>query len=205
MPKASGSKVVFWLVGLIVVCVIFTVCGMFYTRKPAFMGRATVLERNLPQASRYWGARKSHLADLAAIATSQKVMQRASNMLRIYGVSVDPDALLRTVKVEPIQGTEILKVEAVSSNPEDAKAAADVVASEFKQVYTDMIWEAAAKGGEPAKGKHSSAIGLIDEAYVFPLDNRSLKNAVATSLAMAFMGLVFLAGLLVGRRLARQM
>src|SRR5262245_48989462 len=116
------------------------ITSMFLT-KPSFTGRTTVMERQpgpeqgVPvygDASRAMNL-EVHLADLGHICGSHTVMERTASTLQVLGISTDPIKLLSTVNVEPVPQTEILQIDVTSPDPEEAKAAADVIAAEFRR------------------------------------------------------------------------
>jgi succinoglycan biosynthesis transport protein ExoP len=111
-----------------------------------FIGRVKVMERQQSQLGvQVYGPGYNfdpnldiHLNDLGVIATSEKVLQSAARTLSLFNISVNPEYLLSTVKVEPVPNSQILKIEVVSSDREEAEAAADAVASEFQRVYREI-------------------------------------------------------------------
>lgn len=80
-----------------------------------------------------------HLMDLGVIATSHKVLQSAARTLQLLNITTDPEELLRTVKVEPVPESQVLKIDVISTDADQAEIAADVVASEFQGVYHDIM------------------------------------------------------------------
>lgn len=89
-----------------------------------------------------------HLADLAHIASSNTVLIRARDTLHQLGVSMDTDQLMRTLEIKPVQDTQILSISVVSEDMEEAKTAADVIASEFMNFYSQLVSGAAEQSRE---------------------------------------------------------
>jgi polysaccharide biosynthesis transport protein len=129
--------------------------------KPLYIGRTTVMERQqgpeqgVPVYREYVPMTnlEVHLSNLGNIATSQEVMRRSAESLLTLGITVDPRSLLRTVSVRPVQNTQILAIEVTSPDVIEAKAAADVIAYEFKRFYTEVIHGATSLSREFIQGQ----------------------------------------------------
>ena len=145
-----------WLIIIGMVICIGVVSLATYFAKPMYVGRAKVMERQpteqgVPVYGMQYALEPSteiHLNDLGVIATSEKVLRRAAQNLFLLGISVDPEALMRTVKVEPIPQSRVLNIEAISPRPMEAKAAAEQVAHEFQVAYGDLMHEPTIKSRE---------------------------------------------------------
>jgi polysaccharide biosynthesis transport protein len=122
------------------------VVGLSVAKTPQmYIGRVKVMERQESQLGVpvYGGSYSDpnldiHLNDLGVIATSEKVLQSAARTLTLFNITTNPEALLSTVKVEPVPSSQILKIEVISEDREEAEAAADAVASEFQRVYREI-------------------------------------------------------------------
>lgn len=88
------------------------------------------------------------LSNLASLATSNKVMQDAIMTLRDLGSVYSDQELLAATKVEPVRDTNILAIEVTLPDPVEAKKAADVIASAFKNAYKELNTEAIEKSRE---------------------------------------------------------
>ncbi|MDH7603089.1 MAG: polysaccharide biosynthesis tyrosine autokinase [Armatimonadota bacterium] len=88
------------------------------------------------------------LSNLASLATSNKVMQDAIMMLRDLGSIYSDQELLAATKVEPVRDTNILAIEVTLPDPVEAKKAADVIATAFKNAYKELNTEAVEKSRE---------------------------------------------------------
>lgn len=88
------------------------------------------------------------LSNLASLATSNKVMQDAIMTLRDLGSVYTNEELLAATKVEPVRDTNILAIEVTLPDPVEAKKAADVIASAFKNAYKELNTEAVEKSRE---------------------------------------------------------
>lgn len=137
-----------WLIILGMVICVGVVAMHNYTSVPLYTGRTTVVESKslssegtplFPQVP-YYGATdvQLRLSNLGMIATSNKVMQDAAEVLSDLGSRYTPEEILRNTKVAPVRDTNILSVEVTLPDPMEAKKAADVVAASMKNVYDDL-------------------------------------------------------------------
>jgi len=78
------------------------------------------------------------LSNLGTIAVSNTVMQNAANTLNDLNLKYSPEEILQSTKVSPVKDTNIIAIEVTLPDPEEAKIAADVVASALKNVYDDL-------------------------------------------------------------------
>lgn len=78
------------------------------------------------------------LSNLGNIATSQTVLDNALQMLSDYGFSFTPDQILAATDVTPVRDTNFLAIDVTLPDPKEAKVAADVIASEFKNFYAEL-------------------------------------------------------------------
>lgn len=145
-----------WLIVIGMLVCILSVFVHNLTTPPQYVGRVRVMERQpaqrgVPVYGDYYGGGSSletHLNDLAVIATSDKIFTQAASTLTLLNITLDPQALLRTVKVEVVPQSEVLEIKVISSNRDEAKAAADVIAREFKDVYKGIMHEPTKKSKE---------------------------------------------------------
>lgn len=77
------------------------------------------------------------LSELGTLLTSQRVLSNAANTMADLGLK-QPAQVLSAVTITPVRDTNILAIEVTLPDPREAKVAADVVAAEFKKVYSDM-------------------------------------------------------------------
>jgi polysaccharide biosynthesis transport protein len=146
-----------WLILLcMVVCIVAVYVQSKYMTPDTWTGRTRVMERQpnqtgVPVYNENYAANTQveiHLADLAHIATSNSVITRAVASLEDLGITVEPDTLIRTLTVEPVQDTQILQIEVTSPDRDEAKSAADVVAAEFRRFYSELVSGAAEQSRE---------------------------------------------------------
>lgn len=78
------------------------------------------------------------LSNLGNIATSQTVLENAAQALWDLGLKFTPQQILSATSVTPVRDTNFLAIEVTLTDPNDAKVAADVIATEFKKVYADI-------------------------------------------------------------------
>ena len=88
------------------------------------------------------------LANLSQLVESQTVLQRSAETLWRLGISAAPEVILQTLNVRPVLDTMLLSIEVTSHSKEEAKASADVIASEFIRFYTDLNYGGAARSKE---------------------------------------------------------
>jgi capsular exopolysaccharide synthesis family protein len=65
-------------------------------------------------------------------------MQNAANTLNDLNLRYSPEEILKSTKVSPVKDTNIIAIEVTLPDPQEAKIAADVVASALKNVYDDL-------------------------------------------------------------------
>ena len=127
--------VILYLLTVLVASAIFYVCAALTTPK-LYVGRATLTLHPLAKAQ---PNAKMDLNDLAVIATSDKVFSQAESTLRLLNVSRDPQALLMTVKVEAVPGSQGFQIEVISPYREEATDVADIIAREVKSHYSEIV------------------------------------------------------------------
>lgn len=137
-----------------------------------YTGRTRVMERQptemgvpvYAQPYSMQGEVQIHLADLAHIATSNSVINRSVDTLSQLGITVDPENLIRTLKVEPVADTQILQIEVTSEIAEEAKSAADVVGAEFQRFYRELVSGATEQSREFIEKQLKDARAKLAEA-----------------------------------------
>lgn len=153
------------------VCIISVAVANKLT-KQLYIGRTTVMERQpgpeqgVPVYKEYvpMSNIEVNLSNLGNIATSQEVMRRSAESLLALGITVEPRLLLRNVSVRPVENTQILAIEVVSPEMEEAKAAADVIAYEFKRFYSEVIHGATSLSREFIQGQLVEAKRNLEDA-----------------------------------------
>lgn len=78
------------------------------------------------------------LSNLANILTSDTVIMRTANSLALLGISVDPGKILENTTVQPVRTTEILAVEVRSTDPDEARDAANELVNQFRIFYAEL-------------------------------------------------------------------
>ena len=78
------------------------------------------------------------LSNLGQLATSQRVLSNAVQTLSDLGIKFSGDEIGNHTSVQPVRDTNILAVEVTLPDPNEAKVAADVIASEFKKAYGEL-------------------------------------------------------------------
>lgn len=99
--------------------------------KQMYVGRTTLME------SGQHGSSERQMARLGNIATSQAVLSNAAQTLSQLGMKSTPQEVLSHMSVMPVRDTNILAIEMTLPDPQEAKVAADVIASELKKAYAD--------------------------------------------------------------------
>jgi succinoglycan biosynthesis transport protein ExoP len=138
-----------WLIILGMVICVGAVAMHNYTSVPLYTGRTTLVESKslsregiplYPDMPVYGDVVdvQLRLSNLGTIATSNKVMQDAAEVLSDLGSRYTPEEILSNTKVAPVRDTNILSIEVTLPDPTEAKKAADVVASALKNVYDDL-------------------------------------------------------------------
>jgi len=127
--------------------------------------------------------------ELVRIVTRQEVYNRAAKNLALLGFKVEPKELLGSLSAERIPATRMVKVTAVAGNGQEAKALAEQVAVEARKLYVELT------------GASSDSVKVIDEAYFTRVNN--FGPLAISALSVAGAGVLFLAGLLAGRRCSR--
>ena len=97
-----------------------------YTARTTLIETGTLSERN----------DSNRLATLAEIATSGRVMGAAARVFADFGL--DKTQILGSVTARAVKDTSILAIEVTWPNPQEAKLAADVIATEFKRAYAEI-------------------------------------------------------------------
>ena len=120
----------------------YAVSSHTYGSKPMYVGRTTVMERaNMPDglAQKQTSAmQQRRLSNLGNLATSQRVLSNAASTLSSLGMKYTPVQILTATTIEPVRDTNIIAIEVTLPDAPEAKVAADVIADEFKKVYSDM-------------------------------------------------------------------
>lgn len=127
------------LILLMISTVLITGCQ---SKKQMYIGRTTLIENKAlfgpsvykPSAQ----LTERRINTLVSIATSDRVMMNSANILRDLGLVSSPQKLLSSVTIEPVQNTNILTIEVQLPDPQEAKLAADVIASEFKRSLAEI-------------------------------------------------------------------
>lgn len=81
---------------------------------------------------------KTRLGNLVQLVKSQTVMQRSADTLMRFEITADPYEVLSTLDAYPVLDTMILAIRVQSPSEDVAKAAADIVAREFQNYYTEL-------------------------------------------------------------------
>ena len=81
---------------------------------------------------------KTRLANLVQLVKSQTVMQRSADTLMRFQITADPYEVLSTLDAHPVLDTMILAIRVQCPSEDVAKAAADIVAREFQNYYTEL-------------------------------------------------------------------
>lgn len=132
-----------WLIILGVILCVGAVAVKNQRTVPVYTGRTTLMESTgmsqggtslFPEQTLLLDL-QLRLANLATIATSQRVMNNAAETLKDLGVTTSTEEILANTTVQPVADTNILAIEVTLANPNEAKMAADVIASEFKKAY----------------------------------------------------------------------
>jgi capsular polysaccharide biosynthesis protein len=138
--------------------------------------------------------------NVGSVLTSEKVLQSAARYLTLYNITVDPEALLSAVKVEPVQGSRSVRLTITSENRKEALSAVNAVVANAQWVYVEMNGRRGQKGGKddvileitkPVAVRLASAGPPLQDSLV-----RQLLFALAWLLAAV---LVVLAGITAGR------
>lgn len=145
------------IIAVISPAVVFLLCAgvVAYTRSQPrlYIGRALLFQR-LSEKDLRRPYRAERLDEWAASALKSRAAKKASRMLRLLDVSVSPDMILRSTKIEWFRDTEILKIEYASADAERAEAVTGVIASELQKDYS--------KAGKPS-------LYLLEDARVHPV------------------------------------
>lgn len=145
-----------WLILIGMVICVGGVALSNYMAKPLFTGRTTVMEPEgmSQQEVPLYPSQLTQLdvqlrlSNLASIATSQRVFGAAAETLPEYGMRFSPQQIFSSTKVSPVRDTNILAVEVTLPDPNEAMVAADVIAEEFKRVYSELNNAALAQSRE---------------------------------------------------------
>ena len=137
-----------WLIILGTLAAVLTVAYMNVTSQPEYVGRTTLMESDSIQKTPvplFQSDMMSstmdiqlQLSNLGTIATSQKVINNAVATLQDLDMKIPPEKIIAATSVAPVRDTNILAVEVTLPNAKEAKIAADVIAAEFKKVYSDL-------------------------------------------------------------------
>ena len=152
-----------WLIVLGMVICVGTVAAYNLTAVPLYVGRTTLMEAKgmskegvsvFPDMSLYGQMDvQLRLSNLGSIATSNKVIRDAIETLRDLDSKYSDEELLAAVRVEPVKDTNILAIEVTLPDPVEAKKAADVMASCFKNAYNELNNAAVSKSREFIQGQ----------------------------------------------------
>ena len=135
-----------WLIILGMVLCVGAVAMSNLNEKPMFTGRTTLMEAkgmsdkgvSLFQEPYMPLDTQLRLSNLGQLATSQRVLSNARDTLRELGLTFPADQIGQVMSVQPVKDTNILAIEVTLPDAEEAKVAADVVASEFRKVYAEL-------------------------------------------------------------------
>ena len=93
------------------------------------------------------------LTNLGQLAISQRVLSNAAQTLSDLGMKFTSEEIVSNTSVEPVRETNIIAVEVTLPDPEEAKVAADVIASEFKKAYGELNNDAVRQSREFIEGE----------------------------------------------------
>jgi capsular polysaccharide biosynthesis protein len=158
---------------------------------PLYVGRTTMMAAATRSGAGSHDVQRC-LANLQAIAASQRVMQKAALTLQDLGMSSSPAEILSHTSIWPVRDSDILAIEVTLPDQVDAKVAADVVAACVKKAYMEL---SSHTGPRVTGGQTELEIKTVDPAYIFPLDQHRLRKL------RSGMVLGFLAGLLLAASL----
>ncbi|MDO8587710.1 MAG: hypothetical protein Q7T82_11795 [Armatimonadota bacterium] len=163
-----------------------------------YCGRAKLIQLPSEEEARRPDAIKR--LDRFAGAALSKAARPAARTLKLFNISMSPDAVLRMTKVERVPDSTVLKVEVVSSDSEAAEVVADVVASQVQQVYRGVVEAPAAGHGDGS----ISELYTVEPAHTYPTRAAGYDIARRISGYVTACMLVFLLGVGVGRVVGRR-
>jgi capsular polysaccharide biosynthesis protein len=130
---------------------------------------------------------------IALVVTSERVLQSAARELTLFNITLAPESLLSTVKVEPIPGSRAVKLEVTSTDPKEAKEAVEAIAKEGQRVYFEGMNRESAHESD----KDVLKLKILGPVRVTPAPGRGL--AIAAPLGGALGAIVLIAvGVMVG-------
>jgi len=173
---------------ILVVVISVAALALLELRKPPLTIAEVSLMAVEPTHDRSPGATAN---ELHAAGTSSTVLRRAAQTLSLMNVSIDPTGLARAIRAKPIPGTHRLAIEAVSPDPEEARAAAETAAAETVISCRQLTGSSNAEVKRPGK------------ALCQNLPRWRLETVGIPSAAIAGAGIVLLLGLSTGRRFSR--
>jgi len=177
-----------WLIILGMLVCVGTVASFELKSVPMYTGKTTVMESKgmsksgvaLYPEMQYSSLMDAQLrlSNLANIAISNKVMNDAAETLADLGSTYTPLEILQATSVEPVRDTNILAVEVTLPDPEEAKKAADVVASSFKRVYDELNNAAVRQSREFIEAQVAATKGVMQNAQANLRDYKQTNDVV---------------------------
>jgi len=143
MRNHDGRTATWWLV-CITILIILAGAGsavyVWHSGARLYVGRVELKEKQQTRAGA--AELKTRLANLAAIAKSERVTRGAWRTMGYLDVTGDPSELMSTLSIEPVDESQILRLEVASRSADEAKVAADVIAGELQKAYAEVMNEA---------------------------------------------------------------
>ena len=159
-----------------------------YNTEPLYIARTVIMEALGPPIQGQPDYYKMRLGNLGSLVTSQLVISNAAQTLWDLGLKYSPEQILASAEVIPVKDTSMIAIEVTLPDPNEAKVAADVIASEAKNAYASSH-----------SGPTEPALRTIDPAYVRPVDqHKALKlglGLIGGVLFGAVLGLILAAAL----------
>jgi hypothetical protein len=164
-----------------------------------YIGRVKVTERlSQDKGIRVYGnvsgagPKSEFLSLIRTSSYRSKIAKRAAETLRAFGVSVTQESLLESMKIEQVPDSQILMVEVISSDRDEAETEADALATEMQKAYR----EEALGGKKP--GQDAAALKIIEEAHVYPVNMHRMFVGIVGAVGGASTYLSFLLVLIAG-------
>ena len=159
-----------WLIVIGTLICVSIVWGMTYVRGQKWEAYTTVMEKSpgdekisIFGGPLYQYDPRLRLANLAQLVKSRTVMARAWETMEREDLSPDPTAVLNTTDVTPLLDTSILVIKVQSGRSDEARAAADAVATEFIRFYNELNYGGAARSREFIKNELPKAEARLDK------------------------------------------
>jgi hypothetical protein len=204
METQAGRRVVPLIlrIGLFLAAV-FAASALFhlYTAphtRTVYAARAKVTPHLSAQASRRTPARFM-LNDAHVLITSEKALERTARTLSMTNVSLSPEQLLATVRVEHIPQSTVLKIELLSEDPKEAELAMRELVVEASKVY----FETMNPHGTKESDKNASRLDIVGGIRIIPLPSAALGDTEGFAARFAAALLVLLLGVRLGRNVRR--